>query len=108
MSCGLDTSSMLKAGSAICFLPRHIALGTLTTLSRGIQTDFNLHPDRSGVILSTIHQIASGDFLQRYQRPMCANYPWSILEVCAVSHGPDICQHGLRLRHVELHLHSAA
>ena len=34
--------------------------------------------------------------------------PWSILEVCAVSHGPNICQHGLRLRHVELHLHSAA
>jgi hypothetical protein len=46
---------MLKAGSAIRFLPRLIDPGTLTTLSRGIKNAFDLHADRSGVILSTIH-----------------------------------------------------
>jgi hypothetical protein len=74
MSCGLDPSSMLKAGSAIGFLPRHIDLGTLATLSKGLKNGFDLHSDRSGVILSTIHLIASGDFLQRHQRPMRATH----------------------------------
>jgi hypothetical protein len=53
ISAGLDTSSILKAGSAIRFLPRHLDLGTLTTLSRGIKNGFDLHPDRFGAGLST-------------------------------------------------------
>jgi hypothetical protein len=37
------------------FSPPHGDLGTLITLSKAIKSGFNLHPDRSGVILSTIH-----------------------------------------------------